>query len=60
MSEANKKRIEEKISKELDSNVVLKESIDLDVLGGFKIEVGSFLIDATIKKQLDNLKKLSI
>lgn len=60
LSGANKKLIEEKISAKLDANVVLKESVDSDVLGGFKIEVGSFLIDATIKKQLENLKKLSI
>lgn len=60
LSEANKKQIQDKISKELNSNVVLKETVDQDVLGGFKIEVGSFLIDATIKKQLENLKKLSI
>lgn len=60
LSSANKKRIEEKVSKELNANVILKETVDQDVLGGFKVEVGSFLIDATIKKQLENLKKLSI
>ena len=60
LSEANKELIEKKVSKELNANVVLKETVDQDVLGGFKVEVGSFLIDATIKKQLDNLKKLSI
>jgi len=60
LSDENKKSIEEKISKELNTNVVLKENIDSNVLGGFKIEVGSFLIDSTIKKQLENLKKLSI
>ena len=60
LGDESRKSIEEKISKELQSTVVLKESVDPNVLGGFKIEVGSFLIDATIKKQLENLKKLSI
>ncbi len=55
-----KSAIETKVSQKLDMNIVLKEEIDKEVLGGFKIEVGSFLIDSTIKKQLENLKKLSI
>jgi F-type H+-transporting ATPase subunit delta len=37
--------------------VVMNEMIDKNVLGGVRIEAGSTLIDATIRRQLETIKQ---
>lgn len=37
--------------------VIMNEQIDPDVIGGVRIEAGSTLIDATIKRQLEQVKQ---
>lgn len=37
--------------------VVMNETIDKSVLGGVRIEAGSTLIDATIRRQLETIKQ---
>jgi len=37
--------------------VIMYEQIDPEVLGGVRIEAGSTLIDATIKRQLEQVKQ---
>lgn len=37
--------------------VIMNEQIDASVIGGVRIEAGSTLIDATIKRQLEQVKQ---
>lgn len=37
--------------------VIMNETLDPDVIGGVRIEAGSVLIDATLKRQLEQLKQ---
>ena len=54
------KQIEEKVSSILEKNIVLKNIEDKSILGGFKIEIGSLVIEVTIKSQLDKLRNLEV
>lgn len=60
LSDSQVKKIEEKISKILNASVVLKQVEEKEVLGGFKVEVGSYVVDSTIKAQLDKFRKHSV
>ncbi len=51
-----KSQIEE-IKKNMGENVELDARTDPALLGGAKIRIGDLLVDATLKKRVDNLKK---
>ena len=50
------KKIEEKVSKELDKKITLKNLIDKELIGGFKIVVGSIVIEDSVKSELRAMK----
>lgn len=50
------KKIEDKISKELDKKITLKNLIDNELIGGFKIVVGSIVIEDSVKSELRAMK----
>ena len=50
------KKIEEKVSKELDKKITLKNLIDKELIGGFKIVVGSIVIEDSVKSELKAMK----
>lgn len=52
--------IEQKVSKLLKANVTLKNKIDKDLLGGFKIQVEDYIIDDSMKSRLEKLKETII
>jgi F-type H+-transporting ATPase subunit delta len=47
------KRIEE----QTDRTVELSSSVDPDVLGGLKVQVGNLVLDATVRNRLERLRK---
>ena len=47
------KRIEE----QTDRRVELSSSVDPDVLGGLKVQVGNMVLDATVRNRLERLRK---
>lgn len=50
------KKIEEKVSKELGKKITLKNLIDKELIGGFKIVVGSIVIEDSVKSELKAMK----
>lgn len=50
------KKIEEKVSKELNKKITLKNLIDKELIGGFKIVVGSIVIEDSVKSELRAMK----
>ena len=50
------KKIEEKVSKELGKKITLKNLIDKELIGGFKIVVGSIVIEDSVKSELRAMK----
>lgn len=49
--------IKEKLSQNLNKDIIIKTILQPDLIGGLKINVGGFLIDNSIKKQLSDIKK---
>ncbi len=63
---SSQKRLNENIKKEItqslsrrygDKTIILKESLDENLLGGYKIEVNDEVIDLTIKNKLGKLQE---
>jgi len=53
----NQKHLIGKLNRLVGENAVLKKKVDDGIIGGFIIETKDERIDASVKKQLDNLKK---
>ena len=51
------KGMERKISKMLNANVTLRNIIDENLLGGFKIQVEDYILDDSMKNRLEKLKE---
>ena len=51
------KGMESKISKMLNANVTLRNIIDENLLGGFKIQVEDYILDDSMKTRLSKLKE---
>ena len=51
------KGMENKISKMLNANVTLRNIIDENLLGGFKIQVEDYILDDSMKTRLSKLKE---
>lgn len=56
LSEENKKTIIANLEKELGKQVVLNTKVDADLIGGFVLTVGDKQFDASISRQLKDLK----
>ena len=52
--------MEKKVSKILNSNVILTNVIDLSLLGGFKIQIEDYILDDSMKSRLEKLKETII
>jgi F-type H+-transporting ATPase subunit delta len=57
LSTTNIKKIKKKLQNKLLKNVVIKQTIDESIIGGFKIEYQGKVIDETINSSLNMLKK---
>jgi F-type H+-transporting ATPase subunit delta len=50
-------KITEKLSKKFNKRIEVKTIVDPSLIGGIKIRVCGHLIDGTVKKQIDDIKK---
>ncbi len=57
LSEKHIETIKEKLSKNLNKQIFIQADVDESLLGGVRIKVAGHIIDGSIKKQLDDLKK---
>jgi F-type H+-transporting ATPase subunit delta len=57
IDEKEKNKIKEKIDLFTDKNSITDFSEDLSLIGGFTVQVKDTVIDASIKRQLDNMRK---
>lgn len=57
MDESTQNRLKEKLSKELNKNVVLKNLVDESIIGGAILKIDNKIIDGTVKGQLESIEK---
>lgn len=57
LSKTEIKKIEDKLKKQFNAEINLVNLIDKELIGGFKIELGSFIIDESIKYELQSISK---
>lgn len=57
LKETDIKKIENKVEKIMNSKIKLKNQIDTNLIGGFKIVVGYTVFDNSILNKIQNLKK---
>jgi F-type H+-transporting ATPase subunit delta len=57
LDESIVKEIGERIGEQTDYEVELSSQVDPDILGGIVLRVGNFILDASIKNRLDQLRK---
>ena len=50
-------RLKEKIEKEMNYEVILKNTVNPDILGGLVLKIGDKIIDGSIQNKLDTLSK---
>lgn len=58
LSDVQKDNIKDKLINKLNKQVILETCIDETLIGGLCIEVDGYVIDASIKKQLSDIKSL--
>lgn len=56
LTSTEKQKISLLLSRILDHDVELDCSVDTDAIGGFKIQVGDWVVDTTVRGQIDALK----
>ena len=57
LSEKELESISEGLSSTMGSIIKLEYKIDKELIGGLKLQLGSFMIDTSIKNKLKNLNK---
>ena len=57
ISKIELKKIEQKVSEEQGCEITLKNLIDKELIGGFRIEIGSDVIEDSVKSELQSIKK---
>jgi len=56
LDEATKEKTTEKLSKSLKTDVVLETVVDPNILGGFQLQVGDELLDASLRRKFEDMK----
>lgn len=60
MDDQQKKSVKEKLTKQLNSALVIQFQVDETVVGGLLVRSGNWVLDGTIKGQLERLKSALI
>ncbi|MDD3223426.1 MAG: F0F1 ATP synthase subunit delta [Clostridium sp.] len=60
LDESERTSLINKLKEKYDKKIILKETIDKNILGGVYVRVGDDVIDGTIKYKLDEMKKLML
>ena len=45
------------LEKQLGCEVLLETSVDPDLVGGFTLEVGDYLLDASVRRQIETIRR---
>ena len=45
------------LSKQLGCEVLIESSVDPDLLGGFTLEVGDYMLDASVRRQIETIRR---
>jgi F-type H+-transporting ATPase subunit delta len=57
LDEATVRRIGERIREQTGNQIELTSTVDPDILGGIVLRVGNFILDASIRNRLNQLRK---
>jgi F-type H+-transporting ATPase subunit delta len=60
LKDDERKLLIEKLSKEYGKEILLKEEIDKELIGGVYVRIGNNVIDGTLKAKLANMKELML
>ena len=45
------------LERQLGCEVLLESDVDPDLLGGFTLEVGDYLLDASVRRQIETIRR---
>ena len=51
------RKIHAMLEKQLGCEVLLETSVDPDLVGGFTLEVGDYLLDASVRRQIETIRR---
>ena len=54
------KRISDEFSKSIDKKIKFKFEVDKDLIGGIKVQLGSLMIDTSIRSKLIKFEKIML
>ena len=60
MSESELSKISEDLSKTMGSTLKFDYKVDKELIGGLKLQLGSFMIDTSIKNKLKKFEQLML
>ena len=50
-------RIRAMLEKQLGGEILIESSVDPDLIGGFTLEVGDYLLDASVRRQIETIRR---
>ena len=56
-AEALERRLRTMLEKQLGCEVLLETSVDPDLLGGFTLEIGDYLLDGSVRRQIETIRR---
>ena len=56
LTDAQRRRLSEKLAEKLEKKIQLVEKIDESLIGGIRLEMNGKLIDSSVKAQLENIR----
>ena len=56
-SEALEQKLQAMLSKQFGSEVLIESKVDPALIGGFTLEVGDYLLDASIRRQIETIRR---
>ncbi len=57
LDDSLREKIKSEIGKKNGKEIILKEEVDETILGGIKIKIGDFVIDGSLSKGLENIRR---
>ena len=60
LSESELKNVSLELSKTIGSNINFDYSVDKDLIGGFKLQIDSLMIDTSVKNRIKKYEKIMV